>query len=146
MHRRIPRRSIAVIVAAAATFALAACSDDTPGADTAPAETPASTVAPTTTQAASALPPIIVTVAEAEGTTVEAEVGNTVDLVVDTDVTEWTGSVQDPTIATFTPGKEEGGATFNPSLIAVAAGETEVTLTDKVSDQTVTFTLHVSGA
>ncbi|WP_194408734.1 hypothetical protein [Microbacterium cremeum] len=81
-----------------------------------------------------------------QGATVELEVGqvlniDTGDLAVDS----YRGEVADPSIARFTPGREEDGATFNPGVEGLAEGRTEVVLSNSGGGiQDVTFTVEVS--
>lgn len=82
--------------------------------------------------------------------------GATVDLVVgqvlniDTGslaVDSYSGEVADPSIAKFTAGHEDASATFNPGVEALAAGSTEVTMTNEQRGiQPLRFTVSVSEA
>lgn len=116
-------KPIAAILAAGVLLLIAACS---------PAEP---VIAPVTRDAGSL-----------QGATVELEVGqvlniDTGDLAVDS----YQGEVEDPSIARFTPGREEDGATFNPGVEALAEGETTVVLSNSDGGiQDVTFTVEVS--
>ena len=81
-----------------------------------------------------------------QGATVELEVGqvlniDTGDLAVDS----YRGEVEDPSVARFTPGREDDGATFNPGVEGLAEGETTVVLSNSDGGiQDVTFTVEVS--
>jgi len=87
--------------------------------------------------------PVMVDAATANGQVVKARVGETV--VIDADEpTKWTGTVADPSVATFFAGQEAGGATFNPGLTDLHVGTTAVTITN--GSTTVTFTLEVAAA
>ncbi|WP_157802757.1 hypothetical protein [Compostimonas suwonensis] len=90
--------------------------------------------------------PVIVDLADADGTTVIVPLDNVVDLVTgdDEDVTAWTADIDDSAIVEFTPGKDDGSAQFNPGLTPLEVGETEVVLTNSTSDTTVTFTVQVT--
>lgn len=116
-------KPIAAILSAGVLLLLAAC---------APAEP---VIAPVTRDADSL-----------QGSTVELEVGqvlniDTGDLAVDS----YRGEVEDPSIARFTPGREEDGATFNPGVEGLAEGETTVVLSNSDGGiQDVTFTVEVS--
>ncbi len=67
---------------------------------------------------------------------------DTGDLAVDS----YSGEVADPSVATFTPGREDGGATFDPGVEGKAEGTTEVVLSNSDGGiQDVTFTVEVTG-
>ena len=91
--------------------------------------------------------PVTRDVGDLQGETVELEVGqvlniDTGDLAVDS----YSGDVADPSVATFTAGREEGGATYNPGVEGRAEGTTEVVLSNEDGGiQDVTFTVEVSG-
>lgn len=92
----------------------------------------------------SALPPVIVDLNEIDGTTVEVPEGGAIDLTGDDETyTEWTAEVADPEVVEFTPGRDDGSAQFNPGLSAKSVGETEVTLDNGETGDTVTFTVEV---
>ena len=69
---------------------------------------------------ASALPPVIVDLGDVDGTTVEVTEGGTIDLTGD-----------------------DGSAQFNPGLTAKSVGETDVTLDNGETGDSVTFTVDV---
>jgi hypothetical protein len=49
-------------------------------------------------------------------------------------------------VATFTPGREEDGTTFNPGVTALSEGETQVVLSNSDGGiQDVTFTVEVTA-
>ena len=126
-------RTVAVVTALALSASLAACSDESDTADTSGA---------TETTEAQLPSPVIVDVDAIDGTTVSVPLSNVV--VIDTDTpTSWTATVADPSVASFTPGSDDGSASFNPGLKPLAAGTTTVTLTDGTT--TVTFTLEVTA-
>jgi hypothetical protein len=91
--------------------------------------------------------PVTRDVGDLQGETVELEVGqvlniDTGDLAVDS----YSGAVSDPSVAKFTAGREEGGATYNPGVEGLAEGTTTVVLSnDDGGIQDVTFTVDVSG-
>ena len=62
--------------------------------------------------AAQRLPPTIVDLSSADGATVEVRVGGAVDMTTDATVTDWTATVTDPAVVTFTPCCVDGSATF----------------------------------
>lgn len=98
------------------------------------------------TPADSALPPVIVELDTVDGTTVEVPVGGSIDLTGDDETfTEWTADIADPEIVEFVPGRDDGSAQFNPGLTATSVGETEVTLENGDTGDTVTFTVEVVG-
>lgn len=96
---------------------------------------------------ASVLPPVIEKISDLDGTTVQVPLTNTVDLVTadGDDVTAWSAEIADDTIAEFVRGKEDGGATFNPGLTPLAAGTTDVVLTNTTTGEKVAFTLEVTA-
>ncbi|WP_417508764.1 hypothetical protein [Microbacterium sp.] len=90
--------------------------------------------------------PVIVNIGEIDGTTVEVTKGNAIDLTGDDETfTDWTAEIADEKIVEFTPGKDDGSAQFNPGLTALEVGETEVTLDNSSSDESVTFTVEVTA-
>ena len=111
---------------------LVACSDDDDDAAT------------TTQASSSALPPVIVEIGSLDGTTVELTEGSTIDVTGDEETyTDWTAEIADPAVVSFTPGRDEGGAQFNPGFEALAVGSTEVTMSNSSSGETLTFTIDV---
>jgi hypothetical protein len=126
-HGSIARRRVAASVAAcalvAASLALSGCSSG----------------------GSSALPPVIVELDTLDGTTVEVTEGGSVDLTGDDETyTAWTADIADADVVEFVPGRDDGSAQFNPGLTATSAGETEVTLENSESGDTVTFTVQVT--
>jgi hypothetical protein len=92
----------------------------------------------------SALPPVIVELDNVDGTTVEVPEGGAIDLTGDEeDFTGWKAEIADPEVVEFVPGRDDGSAQFNPGLTATSVGETEVTLENSESGDTVTFTVEV---
>lgn len=124
---RFARLCASLIVATAATAAFAACS------------------ASDSSESTSQLPPVVVQLADVDGTTVDVPAGGAVDLVGDDDVTAWTADIDDPSIVGFVPGREDGSATYNPGLEAKQAGETDVTLDNSDSGDSVTFSVVVTA-
>lgn len=90
--------------------------------------------------------PVTMDANDLQGATVDLVVGqvlniNTGDLAVDS----YTGEVEDTSVATFVEGREEGGTTYNPGVEALAAGTTEVTMTNANGGiQPLTFTVDVA--
>lgn len=96
------------------------------------------------TPSGSALPPVIVDLETADGTTVEVPEGGSIDLTGDDETfTEWTADIADPEVVEFVPGRDDGSAQFNPGLTATSVGETEVTLENGETGDAVTFTVEV---
>jgi hypothetical protein len=92
----------------------------------------------------SALPPVVAELDAVDGTTVEVPEGGTIDLTGDDDTyTEWTADIADPDVVEFEPGRDDGSAQFNPGLTAKSVGETEVTLENGATGDTVTFAVEV---
>jgi len=136
-HRTTRRSLAAALVALSCSVGLlSACGDD----DDAGATTTAAAVG-----GSNALPPIIADLNSIDGTTVEVKVGGHIDLTGDsTTYKDWTGEVSDPKVAEFIAGKDEGGASFNPGIVGLAAGEATVKMTNSTSNKTVTFTVKVT--
>ena len=128
------RRHLPVLIAIAAVATLSACSSDST-ATTSTAST--TTAAPGGSQA---LPPVMVDLTTADGTTVEVTMATTIVFPVD-DVTAWSATIADPSVVGFTAGKDDGSAVFNPGLTPMKAGTTEVTLTDGTTTVTITVTV-----
>ena len=92
----------------------------------------------------SALPPVIVEIDSLDGTTVEVTEGGSVDLTGDDETyTAWTADIADPDVVEFVPGRDDGSAQFNPGLTATSVGETDVTLENGETGDSVTFTVEV---
>lgn len=119
---RIPRFATAALVVAAA-ISLTAC-----------------------TGGESVIAPVTVDVGDLQGTTVDLVVGqvlniNTGDLAVDS----YSGTVADTSVAEFVAGHDDGSATFNPGVEALAVGTTDVVLSNADGGiQNVTFTVDVT--
>lgn len=127
--------SIAVLLTASA-LALAGCAQTS--GDHASHEPSAS---------AGVVAPVIVDLNDVDGTTVEVAVGNTIDITGDDETyADWGADIADESIVSFTPGKEDGSAQFNPGLDALAVGETTVRLDNTATDATVEFTVEVTEA
>lgn len=118
-------RTIAALIALGAAMAVTGCASADPEGET--------------------LPPVIVDINEIDGTTVEVAEGNAIDLTGDDETyLDWTAEIEDSEIVTFVPGKDDGSAQFNPGLDAEKVGESEVTLDNSTSGDTVTFTVKVT--
>lgn len=93
---------------------------------------------------ASALPPVIVDLGDVDGTTVEVTEGGTIDLTGDDETyAAWTADIDDPDVVEFVAGRDDGSAQFNPGLTATSVGETDVTLDNGETGDSVTFTVDV---
>ena len=134
MNKKIVLTAGAIALVGAATLGLAACS--TASSDTS---------SDTSSEASQVIAPIIVDTADLNGTTVDLPLNNVMDIVVPADTeADWTASVADPSILEFVAGGSDGSATFNPGIKPLKAGSTEVTLTNSVTGDTVTFTVNVA--
>jgi len=91
--------------------------------------------------------PVTVKISDLQGTTVKVALNQVVNL--DTGslaVDSYSGTVADPSIATFTKGAKTGEAQFNPGLTPHKVGTTEVTLSNRDGGiQDVEFTLTVTS-
>lgn len=102
--------------------------------------------APSTSDGDQALPPVIADLTEIDGTTVTVQEGNAIDLVGDDeDYLDWKADIEDEAIVSFTPGKDDGSAQFNPGLTAKKVGETDVVLSNDASGDEVAFTVKVTA-
>jgi hypothetical protein len=131
---RPTRRTLASVLVAVSLSAgiVGACGDDDDS---------------TATTVGNVLPPVIADLTAIDGTTVEVKVGGAIDLTGDSKTfTDWTATITDPKIAEFTPGRNEGGASFNPGLKGLAPGTTAVQLTNSTSATSVSFTVTVTAA
>lgn len=141
MHSPLTRRAAAAsaILLLSATLGLAACSTpSTPGATT--SATPSDAGA-----SAQQLPPIMADLTTVDGTTVTVPLDNVIVLTGDkTDYKSWAATIEDPTIVSFTPGKDDGSAQFNPGLSPISTGTTKVSLDNSISGKHVTFTVTVT--
>src|SRR5262245_58667542 len=124
---------------AAVALAVPACGDDV-----STAATPTTALATDGSNVGNVLPPVVVDLDTLDGKTVDVRLGGTIDLTGDEQTfTDWTADVADPQVVSFTPGRDDGSATFDPGLQAIGVGTTEVTLVNSSSHQTVTFTVKV---
>lgn len=118
-------RTVAASVVVAAALALAACSSSGGGP---------------------VITPVTEEVGDLQGRTIDLVVDqvlniNTGDLAPDS----YEGTVADPAVAEFVAGGEEGDATFNPGVKALAVGETDVVLSNTDGGiEDVTFTVRVT--
>ncbi|MDX2376043.1 hypothetical protein M4I32_04430 [Microbacterium sp. LRZ72] len=123
MRLRFPALASAALVA---TLALAGCSA-------------------TEEQDTTVIAPVIMSAEELQGESVELQVGQAIDITTgDLDPGSYSGEVTDETVASFEAGGERDGATFNPGVLGVGVGETDVTLSnDDGGIQDVQFTVTV---
>lgn len=135
MNNKLIKAGAIVALAGAAVFSLSACSTTSGNSES----------SETTEESGSAVvAPIIVDVTTLDGTTVDVPEGNFIDVNVPTDTeAKWTATIADGMILSFTAGGTDGSAVMNPGFAALAAGTTEVTMTD--GSQTVKFTVNVTG-
>ncbi|MBS1908023.1 MAG: hypothetical protein JST33_16000 [Actinobacteria bacterium] len=136
-------RSIAGLVLAGALAiaapALAGCS--TPQAHV--TDGPSDSATPASAQQ---LPPIMADLGTVDGTTITVPLDNVIVLTGDkTDFKSWTAQIEDPTVVSFTPGKDDGSAQFNPGLQPISTGTTKVTLDNSVSGTHAVFTVTVTA-
>lgn len=88
-----------------------------------------------------ALPPVIAEVSDLDGATFE--INDEQPLVVNApDPTEWDGSTEDPAVAEFFPGEDDGSALFNPGFEARGSGSTGASMTSP-DGETYDFTIMV---
>lgn len=90
--------------------------------------------------------PVTMSVDDLQGATVDLEIGQVLNITTgDLDGESYSGEVADPAVAEFVPASKDGSAEFNPGVKALAAGETEVTLSNSDGGiQDVRFTVSVS--
>ncbi len=134
------RRPLVLLALAALPLLATACGDD---------DSTAATTAPPANSAIGGhpLPPVVVNIDTLDGQTVDVRLGGTIDLTGDeATFTDWTADIADPHVVTFTPGRDDGSATFDPGLQAIGVGTSKVTLVNSSSHDTVTFTVTVTRA
>ena len=91
--------------------------------------------------------PVVMKANDLQGATVDLVVGQVLDIDTgDLAVDSYTGKVEDTDVAEFVQGKDDGSATFNPGITALAEGSTEVVMTNAQGGiQPLTFTVDVSA-
>lgn len=120
-------------MAAVLAVSLSACSQQTPST-------------PVSSSASTVIAPVVLDADSLQGATIDLSVGqvldiNTGDLAVDS----YSGDVEDTSVAEFVKGRDDGSATFNPGITAVAVGTTKVTLSnDDGGIEDVIFTVDVT--
>lgn len=90
--------------------------------------------------------PVTMSAEELQGQTVELEVGQVLNITTgDLDGESYSGEVKDTKVAEFIPAEKSDSAEFNPGVKALAAGSTEVVLSNSDGGiEDVTFTVDVS--
>jgi len=105
-----------------------------------------STPSTPTGESTSVIAPVTMSANDLQGATVELVVGqvlniDTGDLAVDS----YRGTVSDGAVAEFVAGRDDGSATFNPGVKALAAGTSSVEMVnDQGGIQPLEFTVTVS--
>jgi hypothetical protein len=132
MNKNFVRVGAVAAIAFAAVGGLTACSNATP----APSES---------SEEMNVVSPIQIPVAEANGNTYDIPMNSMGYLnVPEGTEADWTAEFATAGVVEFTEGGTDGSATFVPGLTPVAEGSTDVTLTNSVSGETVTFTVNVT--
>lgn len=91
--------------------------------------------------------PIMTDLNAIDGATVEVSVGNVIVLTGDDEnPTAWTALIDDGSLLEFSPAEKTESAEFNPGLKALAEGTTDVTLSNTITEETVTFTVDITPA
>ncbi|MET0974580.1 MAG: hypothetical protein ABWX82_02795 [Leifsonia sp.] len=76
--------------------------------------------------------PVTMAADDLQGETVELVVGQVLNITTgDLDVTSYSGEVADGKVAEFVKGRDDGSATFNPGVKALAVGTTAVLLSNE---------------
>jgi hypothetical protein len=132
MNKNILRVGAVAAIAFAAVGGLAACS----------------TPAPEPTESAvgsDVVSPIQIPVVDANGKTYDIPMNSMGYLnVAEGTEANWTASFSMSGVVEFTEGGTDGSATFVPGLTPVSEGTTDVTLTDSMTGESVTFTVNVT--
>ena len=137
----LPTAVLAGVLVASAGLGLAGCSSAGRTAATTPPAPSSASPSPSAQQ----LPPIMADLKTVDGTTVSVPLDNVIVLTGDTETYKsWTAKIEDPTVVSFTPGKDDGSAQFNPGLSPITTGTTTVTLDNSASGAHVTFTVTVT--
>jgi hypothetical protein len=136
----VARSSFAVAALVAIALVTSGC---TAAGDTAQPAGVSSSATPSTAGGLQALPPTIVSPGELDGTDVAVVIGTALVIAVD-DGTEdrWRGTTADPSIAEFSAGGSDEGATFRPGFEARTVGSTQATLTGP-DGREIAFTISV---
>lgn len=138
MRKSIARATTITALAALTVAGLAACSS-TPAPTPTPTPTPTVIVDPV-------VAPIMATVDSSLN-------GKTIDVPANTKLvfnvpegteTQWNAMIPGTDVATFMNGGTDGTATFNPSIVPLNTGKSEVTLSNSTSGESYTFTINVT--
>jgi hypothetical protein len=91
--------------------------------------------------------PVTMSAGDLQGASIDLVVGQTLNIDTgDLAVDSYTGTVADRAVAEFVAGRDDGSATFNPGVLAQAAGTTSVTMTNKDGGiQPLEFTVVVTA-
>jgi hypothetical protein len=91
--------------------------------------------------------PVTESANDLQGTTVSLVVGQTLNIDTgDLAVDSYEGEVTDPVVAEFVPGRDDGSATFNPGVLALSVGTTEVEMTNAQGGiEPLRFTVEVTA-
>ena len=137
-----PTAVLAGVLIASAGLGLAGCASAGSTAATTPPAPSSASPSPST----QLLPPIMADLKTVDGTTVSVPLDNVIVLTGDTQTYKsWTAKIEDPTVVSFTPGKDDGSAQFNPGLSPITTGTTTVTLDNSASGAHVVFTVVVTA-
>jgi hypothetical protein len=92
-----------------------------------------------------AVEPVSVSAEGLQGKTIDLPIDSTLNITTGhLAVTDYDGTLKDPSVARFIPGKKTSSAAFDPAIKPLRIGETMITLTTKDgSGQYVTFMLDV---
>ena len=92
-----------------------------------------------------AVEPVTISAEALQGRTIDLPIDSTLNITTgQLKVTDYDGTVKNPAVARFIPGKKTSSAAFDPAIKPLRLGETMVTLTSKDgSGQYVTFMLDV---
>jgi hypothetical protein len=132
MNKNFVRVGAVAAIAFAAVGGLTACSTPAP----APTES---------SMGSDVVSPIQIPVADSNGKTYDIPMNSMGYLnVPEGTEADWTAEFATAGVVEFTEGGTDGSATFVPGLTPVAEGSTDVTLTNSVSGETVTFTVNVT--
>lgn len=94
------------------------------------------------------LPPVTMSANDLQGAEVDLLVGQALNITVgDLAVDSYTAEISDGAVVEFVQGKNDGSAEFNPGLLALAAGTSDVVMTNAQGGiQPLSFTVTVTAA
>ncbi len=124
---------IRIVAIAALALGLTACAQAAPEPE--PISTPV-------------IAPVTISANDLQGSSVDLVPGQSLNIDTgDLEVTSYRGEVADTEIAQFVPGREDDSATFNPGVVALAVGSTEVRMSNTDGGiQDLVFTVQVVAA